>query len=202
MNSNPGVPFSSQSSYKGGQKLDWRNEKEIRRKGMRKSEGSKGTSGNIISATAKGTYNQGKSIPSLRRSRCLKISESWTRRKSKISWVKGWFAQARARGPARHSMLIISKRAKVGNQLQITERGSPMDQVPGTQPPNANPKDFGSKNLKSVWFFFVQNLSRLFRNASRCVEVDTSRNVPNKEVRFKDQDIVYISYSEKVKGRP
>jgi len=49
--------------------------------------------------------------------------------------------------------LIIERskcRAKVGNQLQITERGSPMDQVPGTQPPNANPKDFGSKNLKSV----------------------------------------------------
>lgn len=44
------------------------------------------------------------------------------------------------------------------------------------------------------------HFSRLFRNASRCVEVGTSRNVPNEEVRFKDQDIVYISYSEKVKG--
>jgi hypothetical protein len=43
------------------------------------------------------------------------------------------------------SMLIIERRkcrAKVGNQLKITERGSPMDKVPGTQPPNANPKYF------------------------------------------------------------
>nr|CAD1835917.1 unnamed protein product [Ananas comosus var. bracteatus] len=45
--------------------------------------------------------------------------------------------------------------AKVGNQLQTTERGSPMDQVPGTQPPNTNPKDFGSKNLQTLPLFEV-----------------------------------------------
>ena len=55
--------------------------------------------------------------------------------------------------------------AKVGNQLQTTERGSPMDQVPGTQPPNTNPKDFGSKNLQSVWPN-VQN--RTFETFPKC----------------------------------
>lgn len=61
-------------------------------------------------------------------------------------------------------------RAKVGNQLQITERGSPMDPVPNRQTLILR---ISAARIFSQFDQMFTHFSRLFRNASRCVEVGT-----------------------------